>query len=342
MASENPENQTVLHINDESTKDTQKHTHNRSKNSSHVLIGLFWLFIWFFLNVVLALLNKYIFKNTHFNFPVLLSFVHMFVGAILSYLAAFLGLYKSETEKLSPQARTAIRVFVIIFCLNIAFGNISVQIVNLAASQVVRSTTPLFMIVVAYKFLNSVPSLSIVLSVLPIVFGVALTVVGDMDLDIFSLAVLFLGNLLAALKVVLANKYINQFKLHPVDLLKELSPLASLFMLGFAVVKGELRDFFIERASSGISWNTYFMVLFTAVCAFSLNWTNMMANKYTSPLTMSVTANVKQVFLVVLSIFIYNVPMNIFNTSGIIIAFLGMFYYSYVKYQETYPSKDAN
>jgi hypothetical protein len=171
---------------------------------------------------------------------------------------------------------------------------------------------------------------------------VSLTVVGDVDLDIFSLAVLFLGNLLAALKVVLANKYINQFKLHPVDLLKELSPLASLFMLGFAVVKGELRDFFIERASSGISWNTYLMILFTAVCAFSLNWTNMMANKYTSPLTMSITANVKQVFLVVLSIFIYNVPMNIFNTSGIIIAFLGMFYYSYVKYQETYLSKDAN
>ena len=78
----------------------------------------------------------------------------------------------------------------------------------------------------------------------------------------------------------------------------------------------------------------YGVVFFTAICAFALNWTNMMANKYTSPLTMSVTANVKQVVLVALSIFFFSVPVNLYNGVGITIALIGMAYYSYVKYEE--------
>jgi hypothetical protein len=339
------EDTTRIEMNDESKQPSSPSSASASSKQQQIdrnsAVGLFWLFIWFLLNVVLALLNKYIFKATPFNFPVLLSFAHMAVGAVLAYVAAWSGLYQSETSKLTPQARNSIRIFVILFCLNIAVGNISVQIVNLAASQVVRSTTPLFMIVVAYQIQNTTPSLTTVIAVIPIVMGVALTVVGDVDLNFISLTVLFLGNLLAALKVVLANKYINQFKLHPIDLLKELSPLASVVMFAFALCMGEVSQFFKQRAETGFTYQTYAMVLFTAICAFALNWTNMMANKFTSPLTMSVTANVKQIVLVVLSIFFFKVPVNIYNGSGISIALLGMCYYSYIKYQES-QSKNSS
>lgn len=292
--------------------------------------GLFWVLIWFSLNVGLALLMKTVFSNSLFKFPVLMSTVHMLVGSILSQIMMRSGIINNE--EVSKNGEKRLRFFVFLFCLNIAFGNIAVKIVNLPLSQIVRSTIPIFMMAASKIILKVTPSTKVIWSVIPIIFGVAMTAYGDVELTVVSLSLLFIGNIFAALKVVVTNKYLTQDKLHPMVMLAKLSPLATIVMFSFSVINGEVVSF--SHVWRDIDVATYMWVFVCGLISFVLNWTNFLANAHTSPLTMSVLGNLKQVVLIFLSVIIFNTQIQMLNGIGVIIATGGMMLYSFLKYNE--------
>ncbi|KAL0481122.1 sugar phosphate/phosphate translocator [Acrasis kona] len=304
----------------EQTNTIQEQT-NRAK-------GILWVSIWFMLNVVLAVLMKHIFTSSSFKFPVLMSTVHMIVGTLLSQGVLISGLVPGE-KSISKQGEKHLRYFVVLFCLNIAFGNIAVKIVNLPLSQVVRSTIPVFMMIASRLILKVKPSASIVASVVPIVVGVAMTVYGDVELTVLSLFLLIVGNIFAALKVVVTNLYLTKDKLHPMVMLAKLSPMASIVMFAFSLLNNEVSTFI--TVYNEISVQTYLLVILSGLISFALNWTNFLANMNTSPLTMSVLGNLKQVVLVFLSMFLFGTNLPLFSAVGIAVATAGLMIYSFLK-----------
>jgi drug/metabolite transporter (DMT)-like permease len=296
--------------------------------------AIFWVSVWFTINVGLAVLMKTVFSSSLFKFPVLMSTVHMLVGTILSQIVMRAGII--QNQKTSKVLDTKLRYFVFLFCLNIAFGNIAVKIVNLPLSQIVRSTIPVFMMIASRMILKTVPSIKVMLSVIPIVAGVAMTVYGDIELTLLSLIILIIGNVMAALKVVITNLYLSENNLNPMVMLSKLSPLATVVMFSFTILNGEMSRFL--QVYDEISFATYLWVIVSGLLSFALNWTNFLANKKTSPLTMSVLGNLKQVVLVFISMVMFNTEIVMFTAIGITIATAGMMLYSYLKYLET-PSK---
>lgn len=80
----------------------------------------------------------------------------------------------------------------------------------------------------------------------------------------------------------------------PLHLLSRMAPLALSQITLLAFASGEANDVYNDWGELKAGWALY-VVAVTGVGSFSLNLCSLQANKVTSPLTLSIMANTKQV-----------------------------------------------
>lgn len=114
-----------------------------------------------------------------------------------------------------------------------------------------------------------------------------------------------MGTLLAALKTITTNLIqVGSLKLHPLDLLLRMSPLAFIQCCFYSYMTGEMDDvvLFVNdkwdmniASALFLNGNIQIIIIFmfyVGFIAFFLNVVSFTANKKTSALTMTVAANV--------------------------------------------------
>lgn len=329
-----------------------------------------WLVIWTLNNIGVTLLNKAAFSKVNFQYPYFLSFVHMTCNSIGSQLV-FRSIAKSKKEKLgsivgpgkgrdplivqlvgdvtrkelNKRGRNMILAFSIIFSLNIAIGNVSLHHVSVNFNQVMRSLVPAMTIGMEIG-LGKAISTRRQLAVLPIIVGVAMACFGDMSYTALGFFYTVVCIILAALKVVASGHMLTgELKLHPVDLLGHMAPLAMCQCIILSIATGEVSSI-LSRWNNEFSpfVNPYpiFVVVLSGICSFSLNICSLMANKVTSPLTLCITANVKQVMMIIISTILFQTNVTFLNGVGIVVVLCGSARYSYVSVMEKIlPSTSA-
>lgn len=317
-----------------------------------------WLLIWTLNNVGVTMLNKAAFAKVNFKYPYFLSAVHMACNSIGSQLVfrsiarskkKYYGINPSEqgwitqlvgdvTRKdLNKQGQKMILLFSIIFSLNIAIGNVSLHHVSVNFNQVMRSLVPAITIMMEIA-LGKTISVTRQLAVLPVICGVAMACFGDMSYTALGFFYTCFCVMLAALKVVASGQMLSgELKLHPVDLLGHMAPLALIQCLTLSICTGETASIFSRwgnELSPFVNPYPLFVVLLSGICSFSLNICSLMANKVTSPLTLCITANVKQVLIIAVSTLVFRTPISMLNGCGIVVVLIGSGRYSYVSLME--------
>ena len=251
-------------------------------------------------NVGVTLLNKAAFATVDFHYPYFLSFVHMVCNCIGSQLV-FMSLRQDETtghtgifqrllgkverKNLDSTGKRSILGFSVIFSLNIAIGNVSLRHVSVNFNQVMRSLVPAVTIIMGL-FIGKQISSNRIISVIPVILGVAMAVWGDMTFSTLGFFYTCACVGLAASKVLASGEMLTgSLKLHPVDLLGHMAPLAMLQCVTLSFLTGEISAI----ASRPEIYNNFYpigVVLLSGILSFSLNICSLMANKMTSPLTL--------------------------------------------------------
>jgi Triose-phosphate Transporter family len=331
------------------------------------------LFVWTANNIGVTLLNKAAFAKVDFHYPYFLSFVHMVCNSIGSQavfwsirrdnqrikvihtqegaeaaaqtqMGFFQRLLGNVTRKeLDSKGKQKILAFSVIFSLNIAIGNVSLRHVSVNFNQVMRSLVPAMTIAMGLA-LGKPVSLQRQQAVIPIIIGVAMACFGDMSYTWLGFFYTIFCITLAALKVVASGEMMTgPTKLHPVDLLGHMAPLALVQCLTLSFLTGEVSSIYARVLASlihreEVSMFDYFypamVVVTSGIFSFSLNICSLQANKVTSPLTLCIAANVKQVLMIILSTVIFGTIIAPLNGCGIVVVLVGSAYYSYVSVME--------
>jgi drug/metabolite transporter (DMT)-like permease len=225
-------------------------------------------------------------------------------------------------------------MFSVLFSLNIAIGNLSLRYVSVSFNQVSRALVPVVVMIISIMYFGKGYSTERKISVLPIVLGAAMTVYGEMSYSTIGAMYTFACVILAALKAVVSGELLTgELKLHPVDLLLKMCPLA-LIQIGLgAILSGEVGEIW-EHRESLLNSAAPIVVLFSGLLSFLLNVSSFIANKSTSALTLCICANVKQVLLAFVGTLYFGDSVSMLNGVGILIACAGSFRYSMVSIAE--------
>ncbi|KAL1919439.1 uncharacterized protein VTP21DRAFT_2132 [Calcarisporiella thermophila] len=291
-----------------------------------------WLAMYFVLNLGLTLYNKAVMQLFDFGFPWTLTGIHTLCGALGAYGAYQLGYFKPS--KLGERENMVMLVFSVLYTINIAISNVSL---NLVTVPVVRAMTPLFTMLLSIAFLQKSYSPEIYISLVPVVLGVVFATFGDYNYTPVGCFLTVLGTLLAALKTVATNRVqVGRFKLHPLDLLLRMSPLAFLQTMIYAQISGELADLrlFLRAIEPEAVYPLASALLANGVIAFFLSVVSFTANKKTSALTMTVAANVKQVLTIMLAVLIFHLNISLTNAVGILLTLVGGAWYTSIELKE--------
>ncbi|GAA5958246.1 hypothetical protein JCM21900_000161 [Sporobolomyces salmonicolor] len=289
-----------------------------------------WLVLYFAFNLGLTLFNKLVLQG--FPFPWTLTAIQMLSGTIGTQIALQQGYFVQS--RLTTKENGTMILFSGLYTINIAVSNLSLHLVSVPFHQVVRAMTPLFTIIISAVLWRKRHSRATYLSLVPVVLGVVFATYGDYSFTAWGFILTLLGTLLAALKTIITNRVqVGRLKLHPLDLLVRMSPLAFMQCVFFGWWSGELDRVRVYGATEMTKHKAIALAVNGAI-AFGLNVVSFTANKKTSALTMTVAANVKQVLTIVLAVLIFNVALNPTNLLGISLTLAGGAWYARVELQE--------
>ncbi|EPZ30932.1 DUF250 domain-containing protein [Rozella allomycis CSF55] len=148
------------------------------------------------------------------------------------------------------------------------------------------------------------------------------------NFDSYGCILTFIGVFLSALKGIATNRMMSgNLKLHPLELLHRLAPLAFVQCIIYAYCFGEIDNLkiFLFGGSDSISFGTknpqertvlLMKLVFNGLLAFWLNYVSFTANKKTSALSMTVAGNCKQAFSIILAIYIFATPVSAISGVG--------------------------
>ncbi|KAK9897084.1 TPT-domain-containing protein [Cystobasidium minutum MCA 4210] len=297
-----------------------------------------WIVYYFIANLSLTLYNKLLMNR--FPFAWTLTAVHALSGCIGAQFCLSRGFFTQQ--RLTTRENLVLISFSSLYTINIAVSNLSLNLVTVPFHQVVRAMTPLFTIILATIFLRKRSSRATWLSLIPVVAGVVFATYGDYYFTTWGLILTLLGTLLAAMKTLATNMIlVGRLKLHPLDLLIRMSPLAFAQCLFASWWTGELAKV-QEFTMREMTYAGLFGLLMNGVIAFFLNVVSFTANKKTSALTMTVAANVKQVLTIVLAVMIFHLKINLTNFFGITLTLLGGALYAKVELDQKNARALAN
>lgn len=284
---------------------------------------------WYFSNIGVLLLNKYLLSFHGFRYPIFLTMLHMLSCAAYS-LVAIKWLEIVPFQQIHSRRQFfKILALSIIFCFSVVCGNTSLRYLPVSFNQAIGATTPFFTAIFAFVITCKKESAQVYLALLPVVLGIVLASNSEPLFHFFGFLMCIGSTAGRALKSVVQGLLLTSEaeRLHSMNLLLYMAPMAAVILLPFTLyIEGNVLAVTVEKARG--DGFMVFLLVANATVAYLVNLTNFLVTKHTSALTLQVLGNAKAAVAAVVSVLIFRNPVTVMGMTGFAVTIMGVVLYS--------------
>lgn len=293
--------------------------------------------LWVALGYMMIMFNKYIIYVWDFGYPFFLTCWHcLFASIVTQILARKTNMLPGVNEgkitrdiyikKIIPMGSC--------FAAGLVLGNYAYKYLSLAFIQMIKSSTPVFMLMVAFTLGREKPSLLQVAIVLLICAGVAASAFGELNFNLLGFVFQITALLFDVLRMTVMDTLLLDVKLDSLSTLYYVAPISTLLLLpGFFIF--ESSNFDVGRLDPSFC----FILFLNALLAFSLNLSVYLLVSSTSSLVMSLCGLIKDFLVVLSSVCILGSPTSVQQITGYIVSLIGLNMYREFKKDPTAMQK---
>ena len=215
--------------------------------------------------------------------------------------------------------------------LTVILGLVSLAHVAVSFTETVKSSSPFFTVLFAYLMLGTKTSWQVNVSLLPVMFGLALCSATELSFDTIGFFAAVGNNVIDCVQNVFSKKLLQS--LSPVELQFYTSAAAAILQLPMLIYI--VLPQIAEGVSDSLSPTMVFYLLVDSVFYHLQSVTAYYTMSLLTPVSQSVANTVKRALLIFLSIIYFGNPVTLWNVLGMMIVSGGVFLYNHCRLE--YP-----
>ncbi|KAG9332799.1 hypothetical protein JZ751_014898 [Albula glossodonta] len=297
--------------------------------------SLVYLGLWYFFSFCTLFLNKYILSLLEGE-PSMLGAIQMMsttvIGCMKMYVPCCLYQHKSRAEY--PPNFLMIMLFVGLMRFStVVLGLVSLKNVAVSFAETVKSSAPIFTVIMSRLILGEYTGLWVNLSLFPIMAGLALCTATEISFNMLGFSAALSTNIMDCLQNVFSKKLLSgdKYKFSPPELQFYTSAAAIMmlipawiFMLDIPVIGKSGRSF-------NFSQDIIVLLLFDGVLFHLQSVTAYALMGRISPVTFSVASTVKHALSIWLSIIVFSNHITVLSAVGTVLVIVGVMLYNKAK-----------
>ncbi|KAF2070196.1 hypothetical protein CYY_008486 [Polysphondylium violaceum] len=274
-----------------------------------------------------TIFNKKVMTTFDYEGSNILLFLQMIVTIIILQLLNYFQILKVNTtlsydivKKLSPLS----------FCyiINVLLGLDSLKALNIPMYSALKRLVAVAILVMEYFILNKVSPPKVVASVIVMVFGAIIAGFTDLSFNSLAYTLVLTSCLFQASYLIFVKKIARNMPTY--DMLYYNSVLSLPIIIVLMLYRDEVTYF---RSYQYLD-NPYFQLYFTlsVFLGFFLNFCIFFCTSVNSPLTTSVTGQVKNIASTIIGAMVFkDIIIQPFNIFGLVVNIIGSIWYSFLK-----------
>ncbi|CAL8259940.1 unnamed protein product [Gadus morhua 'NCC'] len=291
-----------------------------------------YLVLWFFFSFCTLFLNKYILSLLEGE-PSMLGAVQMLSTTIIGCLKMFVPccLYKHKTRTEYPSNFVMTMLFVgLMRFTTVVLGLVSLKNVAVSFAETVKSSAPIFTVIMSRLILGEYTGLWVNLSLFPIMAGLALCTATELSFNMLGFSAALSTNIMDCLQNVFSKKLLSgdTYKFSPPELQFYTSAAAVIMLIPAWVFLLDIPVIGKNGRSLVWSQDVVLLLLFDGVLFHLQSVSAYALMGRISPVTFSVASTVKHALSVWLSIIVFSNHITLLGAAGSVLVLLGVLLYN--------------
>jgi hypothetical protein len=281
-----------------------------------------YIAFWIAMSMSVILFNKFLYSGV-FPFPLTLTCLHMAFAALLTQSLRAAGRLEVPAFGWPLYARAVLPIGALFAC-SLGLSNVAVMRLSVPFVQMCKALTPMVTLAVSVLMGLEQPTTPLAIVVSLMSAGVVLSTLGEISFELVGFACQ-LGSIVSEASRLVVMQALLQEHLppaaskNPLVSLSLFTPSSCLFLLPVAVYY-EPRALRVLLSGAGV----YLPVALNTVTAFSLNIAVVMLVGATSGLTLTLAGIIKDILLIVSSLFLFGAPITRLQVLGYLVALYGL------------------